>query len=106
VADQKIKDMMIEAAIETEATSASPLYEFRSHGLQLLLRWSTISNEAAFGTAYFILWPWPGHPWRRGRHSPMARGRRVAGAARQVKESELPHVEADCVPEAHDLIVV
>jgi len=55
VADQKIKDMMIEAAIETEATSASPLFEFRSHGLQLLLRWSTISNEAAFGTAYFIL---------------------------------------------------
>src|SRR5260370_14354388 len=47
--------MMIEAAIETEATSASPLFEFRSHGLQLLHRWSTISNEAAFGTAYFIL---------------------------------------------------
>jgi len=46
---------MIEAAIETEATSASPLFELRSRGLQLLLRWSTISNEAAFGTAYFIL---------------------------------------------------
>ena len=46
---------MIEAAIETEATPASPLFEFRSHGLQLLHRWSTISNEAAFGTAYFIL---------------------------------------------------
>jgi hypothetical protein len=46
---------MIEAAIETEATPASPLFEFRSHGLQLLPRWSTISNEAAFGTAYFIL---------------------------------------------------
>jgi hypothetical protein len=55
VADQKIKDMVIAAAIEAEATPASPLFEFRSHGLQLLLRWSTISNEAAFGTAYFIL---------------------------------------------------
>ncbi len=27
---------MIEAAIETEATPASRLFEFRSHGLQLL----------------------------------------------------------------------
>jgi hypothetical protein len=33
---------MIEAAIETETTPASPLFEFRSHGLQLLHRWSTI----------------------------------------------------------------
>jgi hypothetical protein len=53
---------MIEAAIETEATPASPLFEFLSHGL-------------------------PGHPWRSGRHSPMARGRRAASAAHQVKES-------------------
>jgi hypothetical protein len=55
VAVQKIKDVMLEPAIETEATPARPLFEFRSHGLQLLLRWSTISNEAAFGTAYFVL---------------------------------------------------
>jgi hypothetical protein len=78
---------MIEAAIETETTPASPLFEFRSHGLQLLYRWSTISNEAAFGTAYFILMAMARSLWWSGRHSPMARGRRAASAARQVKES-------------------
>jgi hypothetical protein len=84
VADQKIKDMMIEAAIETEATSASPLFEFRSHGLQLLLRWSTISNEAAFGTAYFILIGQVTHGGAGGIHRWLVDAA-LAGAVRQVK---------------------
>jgi hypothetical protein len=45
--------MMIKAA--TEAGAGKPLFKFRNYGQQLPHRCNTISNEAAFGTAYVIL---------------------------------------------------
>ena len=30
-----------------------PLFQFRNYGQQLPHNWSTVSNEAAFGTDYF-----------------------------------------------------
>lgn len=43
----------VEAAIETEEEMVKPLFQFRNYGQQLPHHWSTISNEAAFGTDYF-----------------------------------------------------
>lgn len=52
-ADPALKTAMVEAAQEADATLVQPLFEFRNYGLQLPHHWSTISNEAAFGTDYF-----------------------------------------------------
>jgi hypothetical protein len=49
----KLKAAMTEAAAETEAELVKPLFEFRNYGQQLPHNWSTISNEADFGTDYF-----------------------------------------------------
>ena len=48
-----LKREMTEAAIEADAQLIKPLFEFRNYGQQLPHYWSTISNEAAFGTDYF-----------------------------------------------------
>ena len=52
-ADPSLKDVMIAAATDADATLVQPLFEFRNYGLQLPHHWSTISNEAAFGVDYF-----------------------------------------------------
>ena len=44
---------MIEAATEADEQLVKPLFEFRNYGMQLPHHWSTISNDAAFGTDYF-----------------------------------------------------
>ena len=49
----KLKAAMTEAAAEADEKLVKPLFEFRNYGQQLPHHWSTISNEAAFGTDYF-----------------------------------------------------
>jgi hypothetical protein len=51
--DPKLKAAMAQAAAETEEQLVKPLFQFRNYGQQLPHHWSTISNEAAFGTDYF-----------------------------------------------------
>jgi hypothetical protein len=48
-----LKQPLINAATEVEEQLVKPLFEFRNWGQQLPHHWSTISNEAAFGTDYF-----------------------------------------------------
>lgn len=48
-----LKAPLIKAAAEAEEQIVKPLFEFRNWGQQLPNRWSTISNEAAFGSDYF-----------------------------------------------------
>jgi hypothetical protein len=52
-ADPKLKAAMARAAAETDEQLVKPLFQFRNYGQQLPHNWSTISNEAAFGTDYF-----------------------------------------------------
>jgi hypothetical protein len=52
-ANPALKRPMVEAAAEVEAKIVEPLFEFRNYGQPLPYNWSTISNEAAFGTDYF-----------------------------------------------------
>jgi hypothetical protein len=51
--DPKLKAAMLEAAAEADEKLVKPLFEFRNYGQQLPHYWSSISNEAAFGTDYF-----------------------------------------------------
>jgi len=51
--DPKLKQAMTDGAKEADALLVKPLFQFRNHGQQLPYNWSTISNEAAFGTDYF-----------------------------------------------------
>jgi hypothetical protein len=51
--DDRIKTAMTEGARESDEQLVKPLFEFRNYGEQLPHHWSTISNEAAFGTDYF-----------------------------------------------------
>jgi hypothetical protein len=51
--EPSIKAAMTQAAAEADAQLVAPLFEFRNWGQQLPHHWSTISNEAAFGTDYF-----------------------------------------------------
>lgn len=48
-----LKQPLIKAVTEVEEQIVKPLFEFRNWGQQLPHHWSTISNEAAFGTDYF-----------------------------------------------------
>lgn len=48
-----LKDMLTKAVTEVDEQIVKPLFEFRNWGQQLPHHWSTISNEAAFGTDYF-----------------------------------------------------
>jgi hypothetical protein len=52
-ADPKLKAAMTQAAAQAEEELLKPLFQFRNYGQQLPHHWSTISNEAAFGTDYF-----------------------------------------------------
>jgi hypothetical protein len=49
----ELKQPLIEAVAEVDEQIVKPLFEFRNWGQQLPHNWSTISNEAAFGTDYF-----------------------------------------------------
>lgn len=51
--DPKLKTALVEGAKEAEEQLVDPLFQFRNYGQQLPHNWSTISNEAAFGTDYF-----------------------------------------------------
>jgi hypothetical protein len=51
--DPKLKAAMTKAAAECDEQLVKPLFQFRNYGQQLPHNWSTISNEAAFGTDYF-----------------------------------------------------
>jgi hypothetical protein len=51
--DPRLNAAMTEAAAEADEKLVKPLFEFRNYGQQLPHHWSTISNEAAFGTDYF-----------------------------------------------------
>ena len=52
-ADPKLKEAMTAGAKESETLLVKPLFQFRNYGQQLPHNWSTISNEAAFGTDYY-----------------------------------------------------
>ena len=51
--DRQLKAAMTEGAMEANEQLVTPLLQFRNYGQQLPHHWSTISNEAAFGTDYF-----------------------------------------------------
>jgi hypothetical protein len=51
--DPELKAAMTEGAVEADEQLVKPLFQFRNYGQQLPHHWSTISNEAAFGTDYF-----------------------------------------------------
>jgi hypothetical protein len=51
--DPKIRQAMLEGAQAADTELVEPLFQFRNYGQQLPYHWSTISNEAAFGTDYF-----------------------------------------------------
>jgi len=52
-ADPKIKAAMTAGAKEADELLVQPLFQFRNYGRQLPHHWSTVANEAAFGTDYF-----------------------------------------------------
>ena len=51
--DAKLKAAFTAGAKESDELLVKPLFQFRNYGQQLPHHWSTISNEAAFGTDYF-----------------------------------------------------
>ena len=51
--DPAIKAAMTGGVIEADEQLVAPLFEFRNWGQQLPHHWSTISNEATFGSDYF-----------------------------------------------------
>jgi len=51
--DPKIKAALTQGAKDADENIVTPLFQFRNYGQQLPHNWSTISNEAAFGTDYF-----------------------------------------------------
>ena len=51
--DATLKAALTEAAAQADEQLVQPLFQFRNYGQQLPHHWSTISNEAAFGTDYF-----------------------------------------------------
>lgn len=48
-----LKQPLINAVAEVDEQIVKPLFQFRNWGQQLPHHWSTISNEAGFGTDYF-----------------------------------------------------
>ena len=51
--DPKLKAAFTAGAKESDELLVKPLFQFSNYGQQLPHHWSTISNEAAFGTDYF-----------------------------------------------------
>jgi hypothetical protein len=52
-ANPKLQQAFTDGAKDADTTLVKPLFQFRNYGQQLPHNWSTISNEAAFGTDYF-----------------------------------------------------
>ena len=52
-ADPRRREAMSRAAAGVDKEVVAPLFQFRAWGQQLPYRWTTISNEAAFGADYF-----------------------------------------------------
>jgi hypothetical protein len=52
-ADPAIKLAMTQGAREADEELVEPLFQFRNYGQRLPHYWTTVSNEAAFGTDYF-----------------------------------------------------
>jgi hypothetical protein len=52
--DPKLKPAITEGAREADERLVKPLFQFRNFGQPLPHNWSTISNESAFGTDYYI----------------------------------------------------
>ena len=52
-ADPRRREAMSRAAAGVDKEVVAPLFQFRAWGQQLPYRWTTISNEAAFGSDYF-----------------------------------------------------
>ena len=50
---RELKAILIQTVAETDDQLVKPLFQFRNYGQQLPYHWSTISNEAAFGTDYY-----------------------------------------------------
>ncbi|WP_375459512.1 DUF1254 domain-containing protein [uncultured Enterovirga sp.] len=48
-----LKQAMIDAAKDAEATLVDPLFQFRNYGRPLPHHWSSVANVSAFGTDYF-----------------------------------------------------
>lgn len=51
--DPRRKEAMTKAAVAADTELVAPLFDFHAWGRQLPYHWSTISNEAVFGTDYF-----------------------------------------------------
>ncbi|MGY8662504.1 DUF1254 domain-containing protein [Bradyrhizobium sp. UFLA05-109] len=52
-ANPALKPVLITTVAEVDDQLVKPLFQFRNYGQQLPHNWSTISNEAAFGTDYY-----------------------------------------------------
>jgi hypothetical protein len=52
-ADPALKPILIKTVAEADDELVKPLFQFRNYGQQLPHNWTTISNEAAFGTDYY-----------------------------------------------------
>lgn len=51
--NRALKPILVETVAEADDELVKPLFQFRNYGQQLPHNWSTISNEAAFGTDYY-----------------------------------------------------
>jgi len=51
--DPSLKTILIKTVAEADDELVKPLFQFRNYGQQLPHNWTTISNEAAFGTDYY-----------------------------------------------------
>jgi hypothetical protein len=49
----ELKSVLVKTVAEADDDLVKPLFQFRNYGRQLPHNWSTISNEAAFGTDYY-----------------------------------------------------
>jgi hypothetical protein len=49
----ELKPVLVKTVAEADDELVKPLFQFRNYGQQLPHNWSTISNEAAFGTDYY-----------------------------------------------------
>jgi hypothetical protein len=52
-ANPALKPVLIRTVAEADDQLVKPLFQFRNYGQQLPHNWTTISNEAAFGTDYY-----------------------------------------------------
>jgi hypothetical protein len=52
-ANPALKPALIRTVAEADDQLVKPLFQFRNYGQQLPHNWTTISNEAAFGTDYY-----------------------------------------------------